>query len=100
VPPASPFPAPTYCWTSAAASAASAASLSSIYSVAANSMHHPPAVARYPYPNSTPNWKTSSPATRSKSRSHGWLFSLGGQTCLFLSGRGPKGLTKKIQCGT
>ncbi|KAJ9594422.1 hypothetical protein L9F63_014147, partial [Diploptera punctata] len=45
VPPASPFPAPPYCWTSAAATAASAASLSSIYSVAA---HHPPAVARYP----------------------------------------------------
>lgn len=56
VPPASPFPAPPYCWTSAAANAASAASLSSIYSVAANSMHHPPGVARYPYPNSTPNW--------------------------------------------
>jgi hypothetical protein len=55
VPPASPFPAPPYCWTSAAANAASAASLSSIYSVAANTMHHPPGVARYPYPNSTPN---------------------------------------------
>lgn len=55
VPPTSPFPAPPYCWTSAAANAASAASLSSIYSVAANSMHHPPGVARYPYPNSAPN---------------------------------------------
>ncbi|XP_069686725.1 DNA-binding protein D-ETS-6-like isoform X1 [Periplaneta americana] len=54
VPPTSPFPAPPYCWTSAAATAASAASLSSIYSVAATSMH-PPGVARYPYPNTTPN---------------------------------------------
>jgi hypothetical protein len=59
VPPTSPFPAPPYCWTSAAANAASAASLSSIYSAAANSMHHPPGVARYPYPNSTPNWNVA-----------------------------------------
>jgi hypothetical protein len=56
VPPTSPFPAPPYCWTSAAANAASAASLSSIYSAAATSMHHPAGVARYPYPNSAPNW--------------------------------------------
>ncbi|PNF16729.1 hypothetical protein B7P43_G00873 [Cryptotermes secundus] len=55
VPPTSPFPAPPYCWTSAAANAASAASLSSIYSAAANSMHHPAGVARYPYPNPAPN---------------------------------------------